>query len=442
MNWRVKYPSTRTHIRSALVLLLACFGTGFSLANTAPQPSRWVASWSAASDSVGPELPPQTLRQVMRVSIGGDAVRVRISNEYGSRPLHIKSANIAVHKKGASVVSQSTRTLTRNGKREFTIAVGESVLTDAADLRIDALQQLAVSIFFPEATGTSTVHTTGFQTAYTCLGEDQTQASELRVDNQDDSRYFVTDIEVRTKTKTAAIVVVGDSTSDGVGTRIDSNMRWPDQLANRLQADKSLRHIAVVNSGISGNRILNDGLDPFLGPSTLKRLDRDALFKAGVKWIVLLQGINDIVASGMFDVPRQKVNADQIIAGMRAIIERAHAKNIRVIGATILPRQGAKGARAHTPEAELMRQQVNAWIRSANGFDAVLDFDKVLRDPAQPDRQLPEYNSGDFSHPNEVGYREMAASIDLSIFGSKGSEPLTSLRSRRGQRATTHHSDL
>jgi lysophospholipase L1-like esterase len=356
----------------------------------------------------------------MRVSIGGDAVRIRISNEYGNKPLRIRSATIAIHNNDASVVAQSTRTLTQNGKKEFTVAIGKSLLTDPANLRVNALQHLAVSVYFAEATGTSTIHTTGLQTAYTCLGEDQTLLPSLRVDSRDDSRYFVTDIEVRTKVRAAAIVIVGDSTSDGVGTSLDSNIRWPDQLANRLQAIENLQHIAVINSGISGNRILNDGLDPFLGPSTMKRFDRDALSKPGVKWIILLQGINDIVASGMFDDPQQKVNADQIIAAMETLIERSHRKNILILGATILPRQGAKGARAHTPAAEAMRQRINAWIRSANGFDAVLDFDKVLRDPDQPDRQLPGYNSGDFTHPNATGYGEMASSIDLGIFNGKG----------------------
>lgn len=419
MHWRLFHLSTGIHIRCTVILLLACFGSGHSLANTASKPTQWVTSWSAASDSGGPELPPQTLRQTMRVSIGGDAVRVRISNEYGNKALRIRSATIARHKKDAAVVAQSTRALTRNGKEEFTVAIGESVLTDPVDMRVNALQQLAISLFFPEATGTSTIHTTGFQTAYTCLGEDQTFSASLRIDSLDDSRYFVTDIEILTRVKAAAIVVVGDSTSDGVGTSVDSNMRWPDQLANRLRLDKNLQHLAVVNSGISGNRILNDGLDPFLGPSTVKRFSRDALSKPGVKWIILLQGINDIVASGMFDNPQQKVNADEIIAAMKTLIERAHAKNIRIIGATILPRQGAKGARAHTPYAEAMRQRINGWIRSSKGFDAILDFDKVLRDPAQPDRQLPKYNSGDFSHPNAIGYREMAYSIDLRIFKGK-----------------------
>lgn len=419
MNRFMSHLLTCAWTRGTVVLLVACLSSQDSLAKAAPQPPMWVASWGAASDSAGPELPPQTLRQAMRVSIGGDAVRIRISNEYGNKPLRIKSVKVALHDKEASVVASSTRTLTRNGKEAFTVPIGESVLTDAVGLRVNPLQQLAVSIFLPEATGASTIHTTGFQTAYTCLGEDQTHLPSMRIDSQDDSRYFVTDIEVRTKAKATAVVVVGDSTSDGVGISIDSNLRWPDQLANRLQADKGLQHVAVVNSGISGNRILNDGLDPFLGPSTVKRFDRDALSKPGAEWVILMQGINDIVASGMFNDPQQRVDADQIIAAMKALIERAHAKNIRIAGATLLPRQGAKGARAHTPAAEAMRQRINAWIRSANGFDAVLDFDKVLRDPSQPDRQLPAYNSGDFSHPNATGYREMAASVDLRLFRGK-----------------------
>lgn len=403
--------------RSIGFLLLGVLGAFHTFAS--PQPLKWVATWSAAPDSKGPELPAQTLRQIMRVSLGGEAVRIRISNEYGNKPLHIKSATIAIQKDKASIVPQSTRTLTINGRCEFTVPVGQSILSDAAKLKVRALQQLAVSLFFQEATGTSTIHTTGFQTAYSCLGEDQTRLPAMRVDSEDDSRYFVVDIEIQTKLKAAALVIVGDSTTDGVGTSQDSNTRWPDQLANRLHADKHLQHIAVINSGISGNRLLNDGLTPFLGPSTLKRFDRDALSKPGVRWVLLLQGINDITANGMFEDPQQKVTVDQIIAAMKNLIERAHSRGLHIIGATLLPRQGAKGARAHTPAGEAMRLQINEWIRSTKEFDAFIDFDKRLRDPAKPDHQLSAFNSGDFSHPNSTGYREMAEEVDLTLFNHK-----------------------
>jgi len=425
MCWRDFYLATLPLIPRTLVMhVMLCFFC-VSYAFAAPKRPMWVASWGAAADSAGPEMPSQTLRQTMRVSLGGDAVRVRISNEYGNKPLHIKSAKIAIHKIGASIIAESSKTLTREGQRDFTIAIGESILTDAVDLRVEPLQQLAVSLYFPEPTGASTIHTTGYQTAYTCLGEDQSHLPTLRVDSDDDSYYFITEIDVRTKLKAAAIVVVGDSTTDGVGISVDTNMRWPDQLANRLQSDKSLSHIAVVNSGISGNRILNDGLKPFLGPSTMKRFGRDALSKPGVRWIIFLQGINDITASGIFDIPQQKVTAEQVISSMRDLIGRSHANGLRIIGATILPRGGATGVRAHTPADEAMRLKINDWIRSTTEFDALIDFDKVLRDPARPDRQLPEYNSGDFTHPNANGYRAMAHAIDLRIFLNNSQSKIT-----------------
>jgi lysophospholipase L1-like esterase len=305
--------------------------------------------------------------------------------------------------------------VTFGGKSTVTIAKGADALSDPVAFKVAALDELAVSLYLPTRVESSTMHTTAIQTVY-FTPSDATAATTFPAGETDNSRYFLTDVEVTAGADASVIVVVGDSTSDGVGSTEDGNTRWPDALAARLQADPKLASIAVVNSGLSGNRILNDAADPFLGPSTLSRFDRDALSKPGVRWIVLLQGINDITASGMLTTPKDQVSVQQIIDGMKMLIARAHAKGIKIYGATLLPRGGTTGPRRQTPEGAAKRQEVNAWIRTSGAFDAVIDFEKAVRDPAKPDYLQSAFDSGDHSHPNDAGYKAMAASIDLSLF--------------------------
>jgi lysophospholipase L1-like esterase len=223
-------------------------------------------------------------------------------------------------------------------------------------------------------------------------------------------------VEVAAAADARTIVVIGDSITDGVGSALDANRRWPDALAERLQADPALASIAVVNSGIAGNRLLNDASAPFVGPSMLSRFERDALSKPGVRWILLLTGSNDISAADMLDTQRDKVSAQQIIAGMQQLIARAHAAGIKVYGATVLPKAGVRKPFVHTPEAQAKRNDLNAWIRSSGAFDAVVDFAQLMGDPARPDYLASAYDSGDHLHPNDAGYKAMAAAIDLRVF--------------------------
>jgi lysophospholipase L1-like esterase len=392
----------------------AVLGLVLCAANVQAAEPRFVSAWVAAPDEPGPSFDEQTLRQVVRVSIAGSSVRIRLSNLFGKGPVTLGSVRVAVHAGSGAIPPGTDRALTFGGKPSVTISPGADVLSDAVPFDVPALQELAVSLYVPDATGPSTTHTVGMQNAYVARG-DQTSATALSGAEPDGTRYFLTDVEVAAADGARALVVVGDSVSDGVGSTDDANARWPDALAARLQADPGLRTVAVVNSGLAGNRILKDGSSPYLGPSTLKRFDRDALDKPGVRWVVLLQGINDISAAQLLPSAADQVTAEQIVEGMKALVARAHARGVLVFGATLLPRAGARGSRPHTPAGEVMRQAVNAWIRTGGGFDAVVDFEAVVRDPVRPTFLRADFDSGDGTHPNDAGYRAMADAFDLRL---------------------------
>ncbi|NRR33534.1 SGNH/GDSL hydrolase family protein [Oxalobacteraceae bacterium] len=378
----------------------------------------WTVTWAAAPDSPGPALPPQTLRQIIRTSTGGSSVRVRLSNLFGSGPLTIGPVHVALQANGAAIRPGSDRALTFGGRAGVTIARGGSVLSDAVKMKVGSLQNLSISMYLPAPNGPSTSHGAAMQTAYIVQGSDVTASIDFAGNTSDDTRYFLTDVEVASQSASSAIVVVGDSITDGVGSTDDRDRRWPDALAARLQMTPGLEAIAVVNAGIAGNRILNDGAAPFVGPRALARYERDALSKPGVRWILLFEGINDIAASDMLAAPGEQVTAAQLIDGMKLIIARAHEKKIKIWGATLLPFAGTK-ALAYTPAGEAKRQALNAWIRGSGAFDAVVDLDQVMRDPANPERLLPAFDSGDHLHPNDAGHQAMAAAIDPRLFARR-----------------------
>jgi lysophospholipase L1-like esterase len=392
----------------------AVLGTVLCAATASAADVRWVNGWGAAPDEPGPSFEKQTIRQVVRTSIAGSSVRIRLSNLFGKTPVTLGPVRLAAHAGGGSIRRDTDRALTFGGKPSVTIAAGADALSDAVPFSVAALQELVISLYVPTATGPSTTHTVGMQNAHVAR-DDQTTATALSGGEPDGTRYFLTDVEVAAAPDARTLVVVGDSVSDGVGSTDDANTRWPDALAARLQADARLKNVAVVNSGLAGNRILKDGSEPYLGPSTLKRFDRDALDKPGVRWIVLLQGINDISATQLLPGADQKVTADEIVAGMKTLVARAHARGVKVFGCTLLPRAGAKGSRPHTPAGEVMRVKVNEWIRTGGGFDAVVDFEAVVRDPARPTFLRADFDSGDGTHPNDAGYRAMAAAFDLAL---------------------------
>jgi lysophospholipase L1-like esterase len=389
--------------------LLLCAVTLSTYAASADE--HWVATWGAAPDTPGPVLNAQTVREVIRTSMGGSAVRIRLSNLDGTGPVSFGPVHIALRAHDSAIQPGSDHALTFAGKSTVTIAKGESVLSDPVAMHVAPLQDLAVSFYVSGETGPSTIHANGVATVYLTESGDATAAADIKNGEVITSRLFLTGVDVAASPSDRAVVTFGDSITDGFNSTNDANHRWPDVLAERLHADASLSSVAVVNSGISGNRILNDGA----GPSALSRFDRDALDKPGVHWIVFLEGINDIGASGQPATPKDNVSAQQIIDGMKALISRAHAKGVKIFGATLTPFGGMDWP-YHTAEGEKKRQIVNAWIRTSGAFDAVIDFDKVVRDPAHPDRFLPKFDSGDHLHPNDAGYHAMAEAVDLSLF--------------------------
>ena len=372
------------------------------------------------------------MRQIVRTSIAGSRVRLRFSNLFGSGPITLGPVRVALQASAGAIQPSSDRAVTFGGARVVTVSRGQDALSDPVNLALPALAHLAVTVHVPEGAGASTIHDVGHQTAYVLRG-DATTVAVFPAGDANASRHFLTGVEVEAGRGAGTVVVLGDSITDGVGSTPDRNARWPDALATRLQAHPSTASIAVVNAGIAGNRLLNDGKPPFVGPSTLSRFERDALNTPGLRWIILLQGSNDISAADMLTTPEDQVSAAQIIDGMKALVARARARGIRIYGGTMLPREGVQKPFVNTDAGREKRRAINAWIRTAGAFDGVIDFEQALRDPARPDRLRPAFDSGDHLHPNDAGYAAMAAAVDLRLFAAEFGPGRDSQTSGQGQ---------
>jgi lysophospholipase L1-like esterase len=351
----------------------------------------------------------QTLRMMVRTSIGGRQARVTLSNAFGSAPVVVGAAHLAIRAKDSGIVAGSDRALTFSGRPTCTIGPGMVIVSDAVALNVPSFADLAVSLFFPEETGPPTTHATGLHNTY-IKGGDQTGQADMVDALTTQSYYWLTGIDVVAPAKSALIVAFGDSITDGARSTPETNHSWPALLAGRLIANKKTANVAIVNMGIGGNRVLRDGS----GASALARLDRDVLRQAGVKWLMILEGINDIGRQAT--VSADTASAEDLIAAHKQVIEQAHTHGIKVIGCTLTPYEGATYFREN---GEAIRQALNAWIRTGGAYDEVVDFDAATRDPANPKHLRTEFDPGDHLHPNDAGYQAMANAVDLSMFTGK-----------------------
>jgi lysophospholipase L1-like esterase len=354
-----------------------------------------------------PELNNQTIRMIARISLGGSRIRIRLSNALGGSSVKIGSAHVAIRMKDSTFAPGSDRVLTFSGKPTATLYAGQVIVSDPADLAVPALTDVAVSLYLPEPVTELTNHTFGLRPTYVSKEGNFAGAEEIVDANPITQYYWLAGIDVLAPANSATIVTFGDSITDGDQSTPDTNGMWPALLAARLQANRATSHLGVANAGISGNRILGDSSGDSSGG--LIRLDHDALLQPGVKWITLLEGINDITRGAR----NPDFSADDLIAAYTQVIERAHLYGVRVIGCTLTPFGGSD---AFTGRGEEIRSAANNWIRTSKAFDAVVDFDAETRDSADPTRFRKEADSPDMLHPGDAGYKLMAEAIDLSIF--------------------------
>ncbi|WP_225801402.1 SGNH/GDSL hydrolase family protein [Streptomyces sp. NK15101] len=414
--------TSKTLRRAALALLttgtLALAPT--ALADTGAHGPAWRGAWAASPQSATAPFGPnwsqqgfddQTVRQVVRVTAAGTRTRIELTNRYGTGPLRITGATVARTATGSAVEPGSVRTLRFGHRPAVTIPAGETLLSDAVNLPVEAFEQLTVTLYLADATGPATFHSFSSATSYRAEGDHRADLSGAAFQETSASWYFLSGVEVTGGRDTArrdGVVTFGDSITDGVGSTTDADNRYPDELAERLAATGRSR--AVLNHGIGGNEVVND--TTWAGEKAVARFRKDVLTEKGVGTVILLEGINDIGGNGPAfpGGPTPEVSVNQLIEGHRTLVRQAHAHGLKVVGATLTP---IKGSFYDTPVNEAKREAFNTWVRTSGAYDAVVDFDRAVADPADPDRILPAYDSGDHLHPSDKGYTAMAGALDL-----------------------------
>jgi lysophospholipase L1-like esterase len=403
-----------------VVFYVGCTTLGFTKSNH--DASAWVGTWAASQQVPEPanalsadDLRDVTLRQIVHLTVGGETLRVRMSNVFGTAALHLTSVHIAhpLSPSEAKIDVATDKALTFVGKNDIVIPAGAEYISDSIAYPVAALSDLTITLHMDMPPEQQTGHPGSRSTSYLVHG-DMVAAADLPNAKKIEHWYWIAGVDVNAAKDSAAIVVLGDSITDGHAATTNGNDRWPDVLARKLQADRKTRTLAVLNQGIGGNHLLTDGL----GPNALSRADRDIIAQTGVRCLIVLEGVNDLgKLSREGDVSQSEHEAlvQQMIGAYEQLIVRAHTHGIKVFGATILPYGGSE---YYHPSAanEADRVAVNQWIREPGHFDAVIDFDKLMADPAHPDQMLPAYDSGDHLHPSPAGYRTMGNAVPTSVF--------------------------
>jgi lysophospholipase L1-like esterase len=413
----------------AISVGLAVESVGTPAAGVPVAAGQWVNTWTSMPQLTEPgNMPPPpftqdglvmadtTLRQTVRVTVGGPHLRLRFSNAFGGSALPITAVSVALPAGGQAGVTAiepgTVRPVTFNGRASTVIPVGAQMVSDPLGFRVAPRTNLTVTAYLAagQASNNITSHP-GSRTSSHLLAGNHVSDNDLPGATRTDHWYFLSGVEVFARRGTAGAVMLGDSLTDGRGSTTNGNDRWPDQLLDRLQGNHRTADVAILNQAAGGNRVLNDGL----GPNALARFDRDVLATSGVEWLIVFEGINDIGTAAATPEAQQQVAAD-LIAAYEQFVVRAHAQGIEVYGATLLPFGGNTGYDDPAGTREAARQTVNNWIRTSRKFDAVIDFDKVVRDPAAPRQLLPAYDTGDHLHLNPVGYKAMADAVPARLF--------------------------
>ncbi|MBN6532377.1 SGNH/GDSL hydrolase family protein [Acinetobacter pittii] len=392
-----------------------------SFAQAEVQKSQWVTTWAASpqkvwnKDFVFPtnipdQISNQTIKQISQISIGGEAIRLVFTNQYGDQPLSIDKTTVGLIK-GQSLKSKNAYPVYFSGKLKAQILPGKQLISDPIQLPVPDHAQLMVNTFIQKPTTFKTFHWDAKQTSWLITGNQTANLNTPSSAKTTTARLLLSSIEVKPKRKAHVVAVIGDSITDGATATLDANTRWTDFLAKRL----SPHQIAVINSGISGNRLLTDGM----GDSALDRLKKEIFQYSGVKTLIVLVGINDISWPGTAFAPKQQIPTfEALTQGYKGVVDEAHRQGIQVIGATLLPFSGALPNTPldnyYQPNKDELRQRINHWIRTSHTFDGVLDLERGLKDPKHPDRLNPIYDSGDHLHPNDRGNQQMANLVDLN----------------------------
>ncbi len=423
---------------STLAYVLLCSSQSILAPRIAlAQANAWIAAWASSPESTNPNpnlpmlnLENQTVRERVRVSIGGSRISIRLSNEYGSVPLLVGAVTVATPTDAASVRPESIHNVRFSGRNSILIPPGAPILSDPVAFPVRAGAEISLSVYFPRRVSTPTIHELALKRAIISQGGDQTHAEKLNSGATSKSSILISAVLVPAQPSQRLVVAFGDSLVDGDQSTVDADHNWPSDLVRRVLNSSEASKLAVVNEGLAGNRLLSNddglsarvGLSAGLGASALARFDRDGLTLPGVTHIVLLEGINDIsfpgatIAGRFLADPAGVRTSEDLIEAYLQLIARAHAHGIKLIGATITPCEGADLPGYYSESKEAVRRTVNQWIRTGGAFDGVIDFDAVLRDPEHPSRMLARFSSPDHLHPNDAGYQAMADTIDLALF--------------------------